>query len=284
MDFIEGKTLNQFIGDETLNYETYFNILQQISFALDKCHKFDVNHNDLNFDNILIDTFGNIKLIDFFYDVIVTTCENMHIEDVKYFQKIEEKLHEKVTNEYLGQCRFIHNYIISMRNFNNIKQAFISIDELSFDLSLIDQKSLQLLSNVCAEIPIINMSEEMVESDLVIPERLLSKITDQESKHLEEFGKNFIDSRKIRIRQELINYWYTSFTQLEKIGMLNLTVTVDSAAIFVGPYTVNVHISVLPKLLKLKRYNSQFKILPVKIDIPFAQFLFTDKHFKNEPE
>jgi len=65
-EFIEGQTLNQWMLDNpTPDLVTVRNIVGQISKGLRAFHRMEMLHQDLRPNNIMIDTMGTIKIIDF---------------------------------------------------------------------------------------------------------------------------------------------------------------------------------------------------------------------------
>jgi len=65
-EFIEGQTLNQWMLDNpSPDLETVRSIVRQISKGLRAFHRMEMLHQDLRPNNIMIDTLGTIKIIDF---------------------------------------------------------------------------------------------------------------------------------------------------------------------------------------------------------------------------
>jgi serine/threonine protein phosphatase PrpC/predicted Ser/Thr protein kinase/ribosomal protein L39E len=65
-EYIEGCTLTQWMRDHPQpNLETVRNLIDQIAKGLQAFHRLEMLHQDLRPDNILIDTAGTVKLIDF---------------------------------------------------------------------------------------------------------------------------------------------------------------------------------------------------------------------------
>ncbi len=65
-EFIEGKTLAQWIIDNPYpDIETVRNIVEQIAQGLRALHRQEMLHQDLRPNNIMIDTSGTVKIIDF---------------------------------------------------------------------------------------------------------------------------------------------------------------------------------------------------------------------------
>lgn len=65
-EFIEGKTLNQWMRDNPdPDIEEVRNIVEQISKGLRAFHRLEMLHQDLRPNNIMIDKTGTVKIIDF---------------------------------------------------------------------------------------------------------------------------------------------------------------------------------------------------------------------------
>lgn len=65
-EFIEGQTLNQWMIDNPKpDLETVRSIVEQVSKGLRAFHRMEMLHQDLRPNNIMIDTTGTVKIIDF---------------------------------------------------------------------------------------------------------------------------------------------------------------------------------------------------------------------------
>ncbi len=66
LEYIEGQTLAQWMIDNPKpSVESVRNIIEQISQGLRAFHRLDMLHQDLRPENIMIDTTGTVKIIDF---------------------------------------------------------------------------------------------------------------------------------------------------------------------------------------------------------------------------
>lgn len=66
MEFIDGQTLTQWMKDNPKpDIETVRGIVEQIAKGLQAFHRLEMLHQDLRPENILIDTHGQVKIIDF---------------------------------------------------------------------------------------------------------------------------------------------------------------------------------------------------------------------------
>ncbi len=65
-EYIEGQTLSQWMTDNPKpSLETVRGIVEQIAKGLRAFHRLEMLHQDLRPDNIMIDQFGTVKIIDF---------------------------------------------------------------------------------------------------------------------------------------------------------------------------------------------------------------------------
>ncbi len=65
MEFVEGRTLDKIVKDQSLGFEQCLRIARQLTEALRKVHEAGIIHRDLKPANILLQDDGNLKLLDF---------------------------------------------------------------------------------------------------------------------------------------------------------------------------------------------------------------------------
>jgi serine/threonine protein phosphatase PrpC/tRNA A-37 threonylcarbamoyl transferase component Bud32 len=66
MEYVEGRTLTQWMRDNPrADVETVRGIAEQVAAGLQAFHRLEMLHQDLRPDNIMIDTTGTVKIIDF---------------------------------------------------------------------------------------------------------------------------------------------------------------------------------------------------------------------------
>ncbi|WP_166267888.1 bifunctional protein-serine/threonine kinase/phosphatase [Marinobacter caseinilyticus] len=65
-EFIEGQTLKQWLNDNPKpDLETVRGLIEQVAKGLYALHRMEILHQDLKPDNLMIDTAGTVKIIDF---------------------------------------------------------------------------------------------------------------------------------------------------------------------------------------------------------------------------
>ncbi len=65
MEYVEGKTLKQIIGNETLSVKKVIDIGIQVCEGLAAAHKKEIVHRDIKSDNIMVTKEGQVKIMDF---------------------------------------------------------------------------------------------------------------------------------------------------------------------------------------------------------------------------
>jgi tetratricopeptide (TPR) repeat protein/predicted Ser/Thr protein kinase len=65
MEYLQGRTLDKIIKEQTLGYEECMRIALQVTSALNLVHKSGLIHRDLKPGNIMVQDDGTVKLLDF---------------------------------------------------------------------------------------------------------------------------------------------------------------------------------------------------------------------------
>ena len=64
-EYIDGKTLNEYSKNDSLNLKSALEIAIQIASALDEAHSAGIVHRDIKPDNIMVRENGLVKILDF---------------------------------------------------------------------------------------------------------------------------------------------------------------------------------------------------------------------------
>ena len=76
MDYVEGQTLAQWMRDHPApDLEAVRNIVEQVAKGLQAFHRMEMLHQDLRPENIMIDTQGTVRLIDFGSAAVASVLE-----------------------------------------------------------------------------------------------------------------------------------------------------------------------------------------------------------------
>jgi serine/threonine-protein kinase len=79
MDLVEGQTLRDWIGIESISFETQLAWLIQIASALRAAHKAGIVHRDIKPDNVMISKEGEARVLDFGLAKALTSFEGVDV-------------------------------------------------------------------------------------------------------------------------------------------------------------------------------------------------------------
>src|SRR5690625_5688989 len=66
MEYVDGMTLKEYVQQyRPIDVTEAIRIMKQITSAIAQAHKNNIIHRDIKPQNIMIDTYGNIKVTDF---------------------------------------------------------------------------------------------------------------------------------------------------------------------------------------------------------------------------
>jgi len=145
MDFIEGQTLDEVLKKEKISFRLAIDLLIQITSGMEKAHSHGVFHHDLHENNIMIDSIGYVKIIDFLFLDIGKENQLKNIElDVRAFQKIVQKIFDRCLHR--KTFKIILDYCNKIESFRNVPKQLKILEEICFDLSLMSNESKEILS------------------------------------------------------------------------------------------------------------------------------------------
>lgn len=261
MDFIEGQTLQNFLDKrEYLIYEVLLDLTLQLASGMEKAHNFEIFHNDLHNENILINDFGYLKIIDFLwynYNQPKTTSQNKDIED---FKRIITEFNLKCRESDRKRFEIIYNYCQTIKTFKGLKKEIEMLDEISFEVSLIYVKPLNVLSSLF-ELTTLNELHMAIESkNQVIPNDFIPKLTEKEEGYIKNIDKGmkiqYLDTRITIVEENLKNHFSPKLFSLKQVGLIDwhLWIT-NEGKTFEGPYKYNFRIWFTSKFLKWKKIH-----------------------------
>ena len=269
MDFIKGKTVGSIIKENTiLSLDFIIDVIEQIASGLEKAHNYEISHGDLHEENIIIDNFGFVKIIDFAFWEKKEHFQKSAEVDIKYFNEIVLSIISKCQDFDRSGLKIITDLCSSITSFKNLKKNIQLFEDIIFDYNLLDDSDKQIISLIVHEIPSqIKLSQVLNVTGVEIPVNPEFEITEKESeRYIKGKGNgvriHYLDSRLERIQYILKNQFNVKLHSLRQCGLINWNVWVINVGdIFIGPYKFNYSLSLTPKLIKWKRANDLVKFL-----------------------
>lgn len=261
MDFIEGQTLQMFLDQrEYIVYEVLLDIILQLASGMEKAHNFEIFHSDLHNENILINNFGYLKIIDFLWWDYNLSMKTNQLKDIEDFKRIINEFNLKLKIIDKKRFEIIYNYCLNVKTFKGLKKEIETLDEISFEVSLIKDKTKNILSHIfeATNLNSIHMALEITNQE--IPNIHIPPLNEQENKHIKQKEnridfKNF-DSRISKVETNMNNLISPKLFSLKQIGLLDWKVWItNTGKTFEGPYEYNLRIWFTSKFLKWKRTN-----------------------------
>ncbi len=270
MDFIEGPTLGKFLElNDSVQVGFVVDFLHQLSTGIEKAHHYEISHGDLHEENIMIDKFNYVKIIDFLWWDLKLPFEQNQKEDVSSFKKLLELLVPKLSEKDMSIFKIVHDYLLQIESFKDVGYNISILNNVSVDLSLIDELSTHILSVIISSISEeANLMYMIEEQGVEIPEQYIPELTEQDQKFMdsEKNGKiklKHFDSRGGRLHDTLNSVFNLKLHQLKQAGFIDWEFGVQNQGEkFIGPYTVAFRIFFTVKLFQWKKLNEQFKFLP----------------------
>ncbi len=84
-EWVDGKSINEYCEDNSLNLNARLNLFKQICSAVSFAHNKLIIHRDIKPDNILVDSHGQIKLLDFGIAKIVDENSNNKLTQTQIY-------------------------------------------------------------------------------------------------------------------------------------------------------------------------------------------------------
>lgn len=265
MDFVDGQSLQKFLDDrEFIIYEVLLDFLLQLASGLEKAHNFEIFHSDLHNENILINNFSYLKLIDFLWWDYNQPKEINQKKDIDDFKRI--------VNEFLIKCKeldkkrfeLIYKYCLTITTFKGLKKEIEMLDEISFDISLINEKSLKVLSKLFELTTLNQINMAIISKNQPISENYIPELEENEKQYLENSVNKiqYLDTRDTKIQNNLENHFSPKLFSLKQSGLIDWELWItNTGKAFEGPYEYNFRIWFTSKFLKWKKINELMHFL-----------------------
>ncbi|WP_300664883.1 protein kinase [Fluviicola sp.] len=269
MDFIEGQSLGTFLESNTnVSLEFAIDFLSQLSRGMDKAHHYEIRHGDLHEENILINNFGYVKLIDFLWLGNRSVFEESANEDFINFRQIVNSINYKLTDSDKGNFILIKNYLNSITSFRNVASNLLILNEISSELALLGDESKDILAQIIAPMTDdLTLKHLWLEKNIDIPQQCIPELNDKVKAHIEA-EKN--DKVKLKYSDEVIvnmdesirNQFAVKLHELKQAGFIDWDIQIENKGVkFIGPYQLEYHLSFTIKLFRWKKLNEQFQFL-----------------------
>lgn len=270
MDFIEGQTLKQFLSKrKSIIYEVLYDLTIQLVSGLEKAHNFEIFHSDLHDENIIIDQIGYLKLIDFlWWDYNLPKKTNQE-KDLSDFKEHVRNFYSKCKISEKKRFKIILDRCESMQSFRGVKKELEMLNEVSFEMSLLNESSLQILSKLF-ELTTLNQLRMAIEiNNHPILEELIPELTPKEEGYIEKIrsgtSQKFIDARILLIQKNMHQHVAPKLFELKQVDLIDWNVGIVNDGIpYAGPYVANVRIWFTSKFLKWKKLNELVDVLDVE--------------------
>lgn len=258
MDFIEGDSLQNYLDKRMqIAYEVLVYFTIQLVSGLEKSHNFGIFHDDLHNENIIINNLGYLKLIDFLWFEYKDANGD---GDLANFKRIIGEFYLKCNENDKSRFQIINNYCQRITNFRGVKKEIEMLDEISFELGLLNNKQKQILAKIFDHAIDNTLQMSIISIPQDIPERLIPPLDDEEQEYVHSAKRvqlQLIDTRPDKIKPLLGHILYLHFHSLKQIGLIDWDFQIinSTGLSFVGPYKYNFQIILTSKLLKWKRAN-----------------------------
>ncbi|MEB8328660.1 protein kinase [Flavobacteriaceae bacterium KMM 6897] len=267
MDYIDGQTLKQFLDNrETIIYEVLLDLTLQLASGLEKAHNFEIYHSDLHNENILINEFGYLKLIDFLWWDYNLPKETNQKKDITDFKNIVSEFYLKCKESDKIRFKIIYDCCKNINSFKGLKKEIEMLNEISFDLSLINEKSLTVLSKLF-ELTTLNQLHMAIESkNQTIPEQHIPELNETEKGYLKNIKSGsrmkFIDGINPKIQSNIHSHFSPKLFSLKQVDLIDWNIWItNKGEPYEGPYEYNFRIWFTSKFLKWKKINELLSIV-----------------------
>lgn len=257
MEYVDGESLGALVANTTtLTALNFFDLFQQVVSAIEKSHAYGICHLDLHAENILIDSFGNIKVIDFLWHELNEPQESKQRKDMESLVTIFDLLFKKINIEDQRRIIIIRESLLKLKNLKGFSKKIESLREAFFELSFLNENSNMLFAHLIHTMELFDgkktLSAVYAESGLKIPDTLSSEDID---------ASGFIDLRALEIDKKISKLYKKYFSELERAGLCECVAFVPVGCPSGGPYAYQYSVSFTSKFFKWLYLNTEIKFI-----------------------
>ncbi len=264
MNYIEGETLGTFLAkNEKLNHDTVVDIVAQIAAGIEKAHHYEVFHSDLHEENVIIDSMGFVKIIDFaWFDYKMQATFNFK-QDLDAFHKIVEALFSKCDLP----DSLVKKICLTAENFKGLRQKILQTSELAFDWDKIPEDSKIIISRMIRGWDVKRMYNSLIgENNKAIDAKFIPPLDKNEEKNNSTASSLFpmLDAnRRMKIERLLLSKFNETLGPLKQAGLISgwEVAVVGVGATHDGPYYANYRITPSAKFYRWIRKLMGFDFL-----------------------
>lgn len=266
MDFIQGKTLGSVLSSsDSISYELAVSIASELASGLEKAHHYDVFHNDLHDNNVIIDEFGKVKIIDFLWHDFTAANKEKFIKDLQDFKDIAQSLFNKCTEADRRRFAYINDACQIANNLFGLSKKIELLSEISLDLVRFDMRGKLLLSKLLNNLPLdLSQSGCFFAENIEVPRCC----------QCYDSTANIIDKRAIDIEDCLKRQFYSALQQLKASDLIDWVLKVNNfGQPNIGPYSFTYRIDIRSKAIKWHVLLHQHYFLPKPFDETIHEYI-----------
>lgn len=267
MEYIQGKTLEELLQSvDLIGLNFHYSIVAELASGMDKAHHYGVIHNDLRPHNVMLDRFGNVKIIDFLWNDI----GGSQAKDVINFKAIAGKLYEKLPDADRKHAEIVHQYCQSIDNFKGAGTLISSLQEVSFELGFITPKGQQILGYLLhSKDAEINAQQSWKFDEIRSAERFFPAIAQDDAeaaRSSEQVHLELTKKRERAIEKRLKVHFDALLEQLNQCEFITYRINASSRYGLRGPYEIFISLHYRIKLFKWKKLNERYPFLKAPDD------------------
>jgi serine/threonine protein kinase len=293
LEFIKGDTLeDHLLKHESLSLTSAYDLIYEIAVGMEKAHSYSIFHNDLHSRNVMLDYFGNIKIIDFLWYEGAESDEKKHARDQQGFREIITQIVEKCRAGDKQGLKCISQTCLETKSFRGVPKIISRLFEISEELRLLNQISMDILGSYLESLPEdYNISQLWVFDWEPVPEKILKEFPEEDIPSLENrmpgngkpvgssLSSNYFDTRLLKITSAVKTKFDSAFFEVEKLGLMHHHAFVKGSDHDEQwePYFFNYAVTFTPKFLKWRSILKDHKDVFILSEKPMSEIIFSDK-------